>query len=78
MKYCAARGAYKGAGAESLSQLIRGQYGHEAPLPGESGMGSVSQSTTPFHKSIVVTTCITVRLAVMCCQSQRLALCSTG
>lgn len=66
MKYCAARGAYKGSGVESLSQLMRGQYSHEASLPGESGMGSVSQSTTPFHNSIVVITYMSVILDVMC------------
>lgn len=38
VKYCAARGAYKGAGAESLTQLVRGQYSQDTALPGETGM----------------------------------------
>lgn len=37
LKFCAARGAYRGAGSESLSQLMRGQYDQDMPLPGETG-----------------------------------------
>lgn len=37
VKFCAARGAYRGAGSESLSQLMRGQYSQDMPIPGETG-----------------------------------------
>lgn len=35
MKYCAARGAYRGAGSEALGQLVRNQPSDDSYLPGE-------------------------------------------
>lgn len=35
MKYCAARGAYRGAGSEALGQLVRNQPSVDSHLPGE-------------------------------------------
>ena len=36
MKYCAARGAYRGAGSEALGQLVRNQPSDDSYLPGEN------------------------------------------
>ena len=35
VKYCAARGAYRGAGSESLGMLVRNQPLEDSYLPGE-------------------------------------------
>ena len=35
VKYCAARGAYRGAGSESLGLLVRNQPADDSYLPGE-------------------------------------------
>lgn len=35
VKYCAARGAYRGAGSESLGILVRNQPSEDSYLPGE-------------------------------------------
>ena len=35
VKYCAARGAYRGAGSESLGMLVRNQPSEDSYLPGE-------------------------------------------
>lgn len=36
VKYCAARGAYRGAGSEALGQLVRIQPSDDSYLPGET------------------------------------------
>ena len=35
VKYCAARGAYRGAGSEALGQLVRNQPSDDSYLPGQ-------------------------------------------
>ena len=46
VKYCAARGAYRGAGSESLGILVRNQPSEDSYLPGEDSGKRRSFSTS--------------------------------
>ncbi|KAL3141854.1 hypothetical protein ABBQ32_004519 [Trebouxia sp. C0010 RCD-2024] len=52
VKYCAARGAYRGAGSEALGQLVRNQPSDDSYLPGESAEQLLEDDSVEIQQAV--------------------------
>lgn len=52
VKYCAARGAYRGAGSESLGMLVRNQPSEDSYLPGEDQVEPLEEDSLEIQQAV--------------------------
>ncbi|KAL0043157.1 hypothetical protein WJX79_010911 [Trebouxia sp. C0005] len=52
VKYCAARGAYRGAGSESLGMLVRNQPSEDSYLPGEDQDEPLEEDSLEIQQAV--------------------------